>query len=121
MTTVTGCPSQRCSKHDRHRPAQRSFGAISALREGFWRRLRPASSSTARSLQHDDLPPLPGFLDDHAGLGGRIVKPSNELKLRCTEFDENGNVTLVNADFRKSELIAKVFATQRQVYCIMSC
>jgi hypothetical protein len=28
--------------------------------------------------------------------------------LRCTEFDENGNVTLVNGEFRKSELIAKV-------------
>ena len=37
------------------------------------------------------------------------MKPSNELKLRCTEFDENGNVTLTNADFRKSELIAKVY------------
>jgi len=47
-------------------------------------------------------------LDDDAGLGGRIIKPSSELKLRCTEFDENGNVTLVNGEFRKSELIAKV-------------
>jgi magnesium transporter len=46
-------------------------------------------------------------LDDNAGLGGRIIKPSNELKLRCTEFDENGNVTLVNGEFRKSELIQK--------------
>jgi len=35
-------------------------------------------------------------------------KASNELKLRCTEFDENGNVTLVNGEFKKSELIAKV-------------
>lgn len=51
---------------------------------------------------------MQGFLDDNAGLGGRIIKPSNELKLRCTEFDENGNVTLVNGEFRKSELIAKV-------------
>ncbi|KAI7219679.1 cora-domain-containing protein [Hortaea werneckii] len=50
---------------------------------------------------------LPRFLDDSVGLGGRKIKPSNELKLRCTEFDENGNVTLVNGEFRKSELIAK--------------
>lgn len=50
---------------------------------------------------------MTGFLDDNSGLGGRIIKPSNELKLRCTEFDENGNVTLVNGEFRKSELIAK--------------
>lgn len=50
---------------------------------------------------------MPGFLDDNSGLGGRIIKPSNELKLRCTEFDEHGNVTLVNGEFRKSELIAR--------------
>ncbi|KAK5129017.1 hypothetical protein LTR85_000350 [Meristemomyces frigidus] len=100
--------SRRCSNHDRQHPTRRAFTTISALREGFWRRLRPSTyNSTARNLQQDDLPPLPGFLDDHAGLGGRIIKPNNELKLRCTEFDENGNVTLVNADFRKSELIAK--------------
>jgi magnesium transporter len=53
------------------------------------------------------MPPLQGFLDDSPGMGGRIIKPSNELKLRCTEFDEHGNVTLVNGEFRKSELIAK--------------
>ena len=40
---------------------------------------------------------------------GRSVagKASNEMKLRCTEFDENGNVTLVNGEFKKSELIAR--------------
>jgi len=36
------------------------------------------------------------------------VKASSEPRLRCTEFDENGNVTLVNGEFKKSELIAKV-------------
>lgn len=51
--------------------------------------------------------PLSSFLDESAGLG-RIAKPVNELKLRCTEFDENGRVTLVNGEFKKSELIAKV-------------
>lgn len=35
------------------------------------------------------------------------MKPTNELRLRCTEFDEFGNVTLVNGEFKKSELIAK--------------
>lgn len=52
------------------------------------------------------LPPLASFLDDNQS-PGRILKPSNELRLRCTEFDENGNVTLVNSEFKKSELIAK--------------
>ena len=70
--------------------------------------MRPQKQPRNWGYHNDDLPPLQGFLDDsHAGLGGRIIKPSNEPKLRCTEFDENGNVTLVNGEFRKSELIAK--------------
>jgi magnesium transporter len=36
------------------------------------------------------------------------AKASNELRIRCTEFDINGDVTLVNGEFRKQELIAKV-------------
>ncbi|EKG13764.1 Cupin 2 conserved barrel [Macrophomina phaseolina MS6] len=35
------------------------------------------------------------------------MRPINEPRIRCTEFDENGNITLVNSEFRKSELIAK--------------
>ncbi|RMJ22177.1 hypothetical protein PHISP_06960 [Aspergillus sp. HF37] len=38
---------------------------------------------------------------------GLAAKASNELRLRCTEFDSSGNVTLVNGEFKKSELIAK--------------
>lgn len=66
------------------------------------------------ALKPDDLPPLTSFLDEGAessmfNLGRSLAgKASNELKLRCTEFDENGNVTLVNGEFKKSELIAKV-------------
>lgn len=69
-----------------------------------WHRIR---QNTAGPLQPNDLPSSGGFLDDSASLS-RIVKPTNELQLRCTEFDENGNVTLVNGAFKKSELIAKV-------------
>ena len=57
--------------------------------------------------QRSDLPPRASFLDDNGGLG-RVSRPTNELKLRCTEFDESGNVTLINGEFKKSELIAKV-------------
>lgn len=67
----------------------------------FWsRHMRPRTP-----LEPNDLPERSGFLDD--GLG-RPLRPANELKLRCTEFDENGNVVLVNGEFRKTELIAKV-------------
>nr|POE59093.1 mitochondrial inner membrane magnesium transporter mrs2 [Quercus suber] len=88
----------------------RAFQTTSICSKPFWRHLRPPSQPKRR-LQQDDLPYLHGFLDD--GLGGRIIKPSNELRLRCTEFDENGNVTLVNGEFRKSELIAKVHLPHR--------
>ena len=65
------------------------------------------------ALKPDDLPPLPGFLEEAGGttLGRSAGKVSNELKLRCTEFDENGKVTLMNGEFKKSELIAKVRRT----------
>lgn len=42
------------------------------------------------------------------------AKASNELRLRCTEFDINGDVTLVNGEFKKSELIAKVSMNHSQ-------
>lgn len=64
-------------------------------------------------LRHDDLPVNPGAEDGYEGnmfnIGrGLAAKATNEPRLRCTELDENGNVTLVNGEFRKSELIAKV-------------
>lgn len=69
-----------------------------------WQRVRQKPASP---LQPNDLPPASSFLDGDTSLG-RLSKPTNELSLRCTEFDENGNVTLVNGAFKKSELIAKV-------------
>lgn len=62
------------------------------------------------------LPPLPSFLDDVGGaaLGrSKAAKGTNELKLRCTEFNEDGKVTLVNGEFKKTELIAKVYCLPR--------
>jgi magnesium transporter len=57
------------------------------------------------------LPPLPSFLDELGGSNfarNKTGKAGNELKLRCTEFDASGNVTLMDGEFKKSELIAKV-------------
>ena len=62
------------------------------------------------ALKAEDLP-LPSFLDDTGGTSlarSKAGKSANELKLRCTEINENGDVTLVNGEFKKSELIAKV-------------
>lgn len=60
-------------------------------------------------------PPTPPSSDDAASPGagygssalGRLARTANELKMRCTELDEHGNVTLVSGEFKKSELIAK--------------
>lgn len=96
--------SLRHSNHDR-RSSRSHFSTSSTFPHGFrfWHKLRALRHDAPPS---DELPALPGFLDDSVGLG-RIVKPNSSLKLRCTEFDDNGNVTLVNGEFRKSELIAK--------------
>ncbi|KAL8777130.1 MAG: hypothetical protein Q9213_007990 [Squamulea squamosa] len=74
------------------------------------RRLWYKRRNTHPVLKEGDLPPLPGFLDENNGtsLGrSKAGKVANELRLRCTEINENGDVTLVNGEFKKSELIAK--------------
>ena len=78
-----------------------------AGRDRPWEAWRLRRQKDTKQLQPNDIPsPLASLHDDGAGLG-RIAKPGNELMLRCTEFDENGKVTLVNGEFKKSELIQK--------------
>jgi magnesium transporter len=67
-----------------------------------------------RQLPAPSLPPISPLaavtedtVNGLAGLG-RTTRPANELKMRCTELDEHGNVTMVSGEFKKSELIAKV-------------
>lgn len=61
-------------------------------------------------LQPDDLPHSES-LDDMFMFNSRrqlSAKSALEPRLRCTEVDENGKVILVDGEFKKSELIAKV-------------
>lgn len=77
----------------------------------FKRLWKQKGGKQGADLKPADLPPLPSFLDDVGGTSigrNKLGKAGNELKLRCTEIDENGNVTTVNGEFKKSELIAKV-------------
>ncbi|KAK2745547.1 magnesium ion transporter [Myotisia sp. PD_48] len=92
----------------------RSFSLTTKKGRHFLRRLLGFSRSNVDSqLKPDDLPPTaPGIDDGNEGnpfnIGRNLaLKVSNEPRLRCTEFDEIGNVTLVNGEFKKSELIAK--------------
>ncbi|CAO1598876.1 MAG: hypothetical protein LQ349_000381 [Xanthoria aureola] len=76
----------------------------------FLRKLWQKRRVVHPALKDGDLPPLPSFLDETNGtsLGrSKAGKAANELRLRCTEINENGDVTLVNGEFKKSELIAK--------------
>lgn len=70
-------------------------------------------SAHRRRLDQLQAPPPPPDENSAGSMGfgsslGRIMRPANELKMRCTELDEHGNVTLVSGEFKKSELIAKV-------------
>ena len=79
--------------------------------QSFLRRLWQRRRIAPPALKEGDLPPRPSFLDEGNGtsLGrSKAGKAANELRLRCTEINENGDVTLVNGEFKKSELIAKV-------------
>ncbi|KAH9865089.1 hypothetical protein IAQ61_009035 [Plenodomus lingam] len=82
----------------------RSFATIPRLQA--W---NPFSSTKARRLGAP-APPPDEQSTSSSGFGGslgRMSRATNELKMRCTELDEHGNVTLVNGEFKKSELIAK--------------
>lgn len=70
-----------------------------------------AASQAATPLKPDDLPSR----DDMRGPGDifnanrtQTNKAALEPRLRCTEVDENGEVIMVDGEFKKSELIAKV-------------
>jgi len=75
-----------------------------------WKLWRPKSQRKPAVPNAGHQPPLASFLEDNGGPNGlgRVTRPTNELKLRCTELDEHGNVTMVSGEFKKSELIAKV-------------
>jgi magnesium transporter len=78
--------------------------------ESQWKRwfaLGRRTKEKSPPLRPPDLTPLP-FLSDASGTTLARLKATNDLKLRCTEFDENGNVVVVDGEFKKQELIAKV-------------
>ncbi|KAL4963885.1 CorA family magnesium transporter [Aspergillus stella-maris] len=87
------------------RPPQcRNFSTTKnrSILKRFWdfKRKKPAPENRGPSLLDDT--------DGGLSLARALAaKASNELRLRCTEFDINGNVTLMNGEFKKSELIAK--------------
>jgi magnesium transporter len=109
--------SQRYASNDRkgwHGSGEGRGWHASNNDRGWLRHLWGRKQKMPRPLKSDDLP-LGSFLEQGGEAPmfnlGRNMSPksANEAKLRCTEFDENGNVVLVNGEFKKSELIAKVW------------
>jgi hypothetical protein len=93
----------------------RSFRSSTKRTQNFFRRLLGLQEHRSHAqLNPDDLPAgqaglEEGYEGNMFGLGrGFAAKAANEPRLRCTELDGNGTVTLVSGEFKKSELIAKV-------------
>jgi magnesium transporter len=92
----TSIPATGCRKFSSSRP-QNVWDIFNTVRKRKLAQLKAPSPPT------EDTPGSTGF----GSSLGRIMRPANELKMRCTELDEYGNVTLVSGEFKKSELIAK--------------
>ncbi|OTB08313.1 hypothetical protein M426DRAFT_316939 [Hypoxylon sp. CI-4A] len=68
------------------------------------------ATKNPKPLEPDDLPNGEGGADVNSMFSTRrqlSQKAALEPRLRCTEVDENGNVILVDGEFKKSELIAR--------------
>jgi magnesium transporter len=94
-------------------PTQLKFSRHASTKSRpFLRRLFGLKRNKASDYKNQG-PAGPGLMDEGTegmfNIGRSLsAKASNELRIRCTEFDINGDVTLVNGEFRKQELIAKV-------------
>ncbi|KAL2217270.1 hypothetical protein M432DRAFT_620914 [Thermoascus aurantiacus ATCC 26904] len=107
----SSCQSSNTSSPLSSRPPARngSTGRRPLLR----RLLDLKNGKTDSSPNRSGAPQVTTQIDEGAegnffNLGRTLAaKGPNELRLRCTEFDGNGNVTLVNGEFKKSELIAR--------------
>jgi magnesium transporter len=72
-------------------------------------RLWGHATGKASKLRPEDLPSIdggPGSM--FSAMRTQASKAALEPRLRCTEVDEKGEVILVDGEFKKSELIAKV-------------
>ncbi|CAI7574512.1 unnamed protein product [Penicillium viridicatum] len=93
-------------------PKQLKFSRYASTKSRpFLRRLFDLKRGKACDYKNQG-PTNPGLMDEGTegmfNIGRSLsAKASNELRIRCTEFDINGDVTLVNGEFRKQELIAK--------------
>ncbi|RVX69375.1 hypothetical protein B0A52_06971 [Exophiala mesophila] len=107
------CKALPAPKHTPPTPPQIRKASTESHSLGFWRRWIRHRQALGRSKHPPNSPPSNGGQDDTSAqlfnLSRTLARNAAgaDLKLRCTEFDANGSVTLVSGEFRKSELIAK--------------
>ncbi|KAF7507233.1 hypothetical protein GJ744_010791 [Endocarpon pusillum] len=113
-TQALPAPAQNHLQHYRSSQSiQQQHRHASTDSQSFFQRLFSFRRRKNQSKLHpSDLPPGQNWDDPSSQLFNlsRSVSRSTagaDLKLRCTEFDANGSVTLVSGEFKKAELIAK--------------
>ncbi|KIX10642.1 uncharacterized protein Z518_01726 [Rhinocladiella mackenziei CBS 650.93] len=103
-------PPPRCTPP---KPPQTRNVSTGRHTSSFWRRWLRHREAAVRSRLPSDVPPGPSSYDETSAQLFNLSRTLSrsptgaDLKLRCTEFDANGSVTLVSGEFKKSELIAK--------------
>ena len=105
--TTANDPRARRLPHGR--PASQGADGRALWWQQLKNRIRPFEGKEHRWPYCDS--PTGLFENDGSALLGRVKAP-NELKLRCTELDENGKVTVVDGEFKKTEIISRVRAAQ---------
>ncbi|KIX94299.1 uncharacterized protein Z520_10009 [Fonsecaea multimorphosa CBS 102226] len=96
-------------------PPQSRCASTESHKQTFWRRWLRHRVAASRSKHPRDAPTTSspyGYDETSAqlfNLSRALSRNTSgaEMKLRCTEFDANGSVTMVSGEFKKSELIAK--------------
>ncbi|KIW71714.1 hypothetical protein PV04_03849 [Phialophora macrospora] len=100
------CKALPPPKRSPPRPPQFRNASTESHKSSFWRRWfrqRQTAAQPSSNSGYDETS------DQLFNLSRALSRNTSgaELKLRCTEFDANGSVTMVSGEFRKSELIAK--------------
>lgn len=107
------CKALPAPKHHPPTPPQVRNASTESHTPGFWRRWLRHRQALGRSKHPTDSAHTHSSYDETSAqlfnLSRTLARNAAgaDLKLRCTEFDANGSVTLVSGEFRKSELIAK--------------
>lgn len=105
--TAKRCFGTTIVRHKVSEPDAAKAAHATSWQERLW---GSSAKKGSTPLQPDDLPSHDNL--EHGSMFNSrrtlAAKAALEPRLRCTEVDENGKVILVDGEFKKTELIAKV-------------